>query len=321
MFIALDKLHNQGIKQAIITVPEPMIGRSFSNAQLTEHGFWADWEVPAKRNLCDAPLTDGGKIDSIGEYLNSDDKVLLCTHASFRFAVERFGIEVFDGRLIAIDEFHHVAANESNKLDSLLAQIMKRNKPNIVAMTARDLLPRAAAFNEERGRPPSPTSANPIERMMADAVSVRAGPLFSDKIEEGDIPSGTIYVLRSKSNLPYIVKNRPFVHKIGVTHADIHKRIANAHLQPTFLMAGVEVVATYDLYHISSKVPERIIHTVFDIAQIDIKVKDRFGRCAKPQEWLRVPRPVIDFTVEKIKEGTVGKYIYDNDSETLQLRK
>ncbi len=135
MFIALDKLHNQDVKQAIIAVPERMIGRSFSNANLTEHGFWADWDIPAKRNLCDAQLTDSGKVDSIGDFLNSNDRVLLCTHASFRFAVERFGIEAFDNRLIAIDEFHHVAANEDNKLGTLLTQIMERNKSHIVAMT------------------------------------------------------------------------------------------------------------------------------------------------------------------------------------------
>jgi superfamily II DNA or RNA helicase len=117
MFIALDKLQNQGLKQAIIVVPEKSIGSSFADEKLTEHGFWADWTVAPKWNLCNAPGGDnGGKVKAVEAFLASADKVLVCTHASFRFAVDKLGVEAFDGRLIAIDEFHHVSANPDNKL-------------------------------------------------------------------------------------------------------------------------------------------------------------------------------------------------------------
>src|SRR5690625_4390130 len=109
MFIALDKVHNQGVKQAIVVVPERTIGASFQDTELCRHGFWADWRVDPRWNLCSASGTDKGKVDSVQAFLRSDDKNLICTHATFRFAVERFGIEAFDGRLIAIDEFHHVS--------------------------------------------------------------------------------------------------------------------------------------------------------------------------------------------------------------------
>ncbi len=135
MFIALDKLHNQGIKQAIIVVPERTIGASFNDAALSEHGFWADWSVTPRWNLCNAPGLDVGKVDSVKAFLDGEDRVLICTHATFRFAVDRFGVEAFDGRLIAIDEFHHVSANPDNKLGSQLAGFMARDRTHVVAMT------------------------------------------------------------------------------------------------------------------------------------------------------------------------------------------
>ncbi|MCZ8124478.1 MAG: DEAD/DEAH box helicase [Magnetospirillum sp.] len=135
MFIALDKLQNQALRQAIIVVPEKSIGSSFADEPLTKFGFWADWQVAPKWNLCNAPGTDGGKVNSVGAFLQSTDKVLVCTHATFRFAVERFGVEAFDDRLIAVDEFHHVSANPDNKLGLHLGQFIARDKAHIVAMT------------------------------------------------------------------------------------------------------------------------------------------------------------------------------------------
>jgi superfamily II DNA or RNA helicase len=135
MFIALDKLENQNLKQAIIVVPEKSIGASFHNEALSKFGFWADWHVEPKWNLCDAPGNDGGKVGAVDKFLVSDAKVLICTHATFRFAVDKFGIEVFDDRLIAVDEFHHVSANPDNKLGDHIRQLMSRDKAHIVAMT------------------------------------------------------------------------------------------------------------------------------------------------------------------------------------------
>jgi superfamily II DNA or RNA helicase len=135
MFIALDKLHNQGLKQAIIVVPERAIGASFNDEPLSKYGFWADWIVQPKWNLCNAPGSDGGKVNSVGAFLESDDRVLVCTHATFRFAVDKFGVEKFDGRLIAVDEFHHVSVSPDNKLGLHLGEFIARDKVHIVAMT------------------------------------------------------------------------------------------------------------------------------------------------------------------------------------------
>lgn len=135
MFIALDKLHNQGVKQAIIVVPERAIGASFYDERLADHGFWADWTVAPRWNLCDAPGTDEGKVAAVKSFLASDDRVLVCTHATFRFAVERFGVEAFDERLIAVDEFHHVSVSEDNILGRHLGALIARGKVHMVAMT------------------------------------------------------------------------------------------------------------------------------------------------------------------------------------------
>lgn len=135
MFVALDKLENQGLKQAIVVVPEKSIGSSFNDEPLSKFGFWADWSVVPKWNLCNAPGGDDGKVGSVGKFLESDDKVLVCTHATFRFAVDKFGIDALDDRLIAVDEFHHVSANPDNKLGAHLGQLIARDKVHIVAMT------------------------------------------------------------------------------------------------------------------------------------------------------------------------------------------
>ena len=135
MFIALDKLENQGIEQAVIVVPERAIGASFNDEPLSDFGFWADWTVEPKWNLCNAPGEEGGKVNSVKAFLESDDKTLVCTHSTFRFAVDRFGVEAFDNRLVAVDEFHHVSANPDNKLGTHLGQFIARDKVHIVAMT------------------------------------------------------------------------------------------------------------------------------------------------------------------------------------------
>lgn len=140
MFVALDKLHNQGLKQAIIVVPEKSIGGSFADEPLSKFGFWADWTVKPQWNLCNAPGADEERVDpskvkAVGQFLASEDKTLVCTHATFRFAVEALGVDAFDNRLIAIDEFHHVSANPDNKLGAFLAEFMQRDKCHIVAMT------------------------------------------------------------------------------------------------------------------------------------------------------------------------------------------
>jgi superfamily II DNA or RNA helicase len=140
MFVALDKLHNQGVSQAIIVVPERSIGSSFADEPLTKSGFYWDWTVKPHWNLCNTPGADDvkvakSKVKAVGEFLASADKVLVCTHATFRFAIDELGIEAFDDRLIAVDEFHHVSANPDNRLGAQLGQLIARDKAHLVAMT------------------------------------------------------------------------------------------------------------------------------------------------------------------------------------------
>ncbi|HHT8903463.1 TPA: DEAD/DEAH box helicase [Burkholderia cenocepacia] len=140
MFIALDKLANQGIKQALIVVPERSIGGSFADEPLSQYGFFADWVVKPQWNLCNAPGADDvkvapSKVRAVGEFLASDDKVLVCTHATFRFAYQELGPAAFDDRLIAVDEFHHVSSDQDNILGRQLTELIQRNKVHMVAMT------------------------------------------------------------------------------------------------------------------------------------------------------------------------------------------
>lgn len=140
MFIALDKLHNQGLQQAIIVVPERSIGSSFADEPLSTFGFYWDWQVAPQWNLCNAPGIDEprvakSKVEAVRQFLESTDKTLVCTHATFRFAVEELGIEAFDNRLLAIDEFHHVSSNPDNKLGSQLGDFIARDRVHLVAMT------------------------------------------------------------------------------------------------------------------------------------------------------------------------------------------
>ena len=135
MFIALDKLHNQGLRKAIITVPEKSIGSSFADEPLSKFGFWTDWQVAPNWNLCNAPGEDGSKAASVGAFLKSDDRILVCPHATFRNAIEKFGVDAFDACLIAVDEFHHASANPDNKLGAQLAELIARDKVHVVAMT------------------------------------------------------------------------------------------------------------------------------------------------------------------------------------------
>ena len=146
-----------------------------------------------------------------------------------------------------------------------------------------------------------------------------AGPLFSGDRAQDDQATGTIYVLRSKSDHPMVTAHRDLVHKIGVTTMSVEQRIAGARLQPTFLMADVEVVATYQLFNINQTKLENLIHKVFESARLDIEIQDRFGNPVVPREWFMAPLFAVDDAVSRIKDGTITSYIYD--PATARLRK
>ena len=145
-----------------------------------------------------------------------------------------------------------------------------------------------------------------------------AGPLFSDEVEDGDTESGTIYVLRSKSDHPLIKEHRDVIHKIGVTGGDIKKRIGNPKLDPTYLMADVEVIATYELSNINRTKLENLIHRFFESAKLNIEIKDRFGNPIVPREWFLVPLFVIDEMIQKIKDGTIVSCTYDVSKQEIK---
>jgi hypothetical protein len=147
-----------------------------------------------------------------------------------------------------------------------------------------------------------------------------AGPLFADHAEEGETASGTVYVLRSKSDHPEIASRRDLIHKIGVTGGEVPRRISNAKLDPTYLLAEVEVVSTYLLYNINRTKLENLLHRMFEQARLEITLTDRFGNPVSPKEWFLVPLFVIDEVIEHIRKGTIMDYVYDPTIASLVTR-
>lgn len=144
------------------------------------------------------------------------------------------------------------------------------------------------------------------------------GPLFSSEVEPDDIESGTIYVLRSQSDHPFVAEHRELIHKIGVTGGKVETRIANAKTDATFLLADVEIVATYTLHNINRTKLENIFHRVFSPAQLELTIEDRFGNPVKPQEWFLVPLNVIDEAVERIRDGSIADMSYNVGTARLE---
>lgn len=143
------------------------------------------------------------------------------------------------------------------------------------------------------------------------------GPLFSDEEEEGDEETGSIYILRSKSEHPFVAEHRSVIHKIGVTGGDVKARIVNAKKDPTYLLAEVEVVATFKLSNINRKKLEALLHRFFGSARLDLELKDRFGSQVEPKEWFLVPLDAIEEAIEKLKKGSIGNFRYDSKEAKL----
>lgn len=213
---------------------------------------------------------------------------------------------ILSGQMVYVAEVGELFINKNDKKDSRLRVIYDNG-------TESDILLRSlqrALNKDETGR-----------RIVETVAGSTAGPLFAGQSSSDDSASGTIYVLRSKSDHPVISKSRDVVHKIGVTGGSVERRIANAKIDPTFLMADVEIVATYELFNINRSKLENLIHKFFSKARMDIEIKDRFGNPVVPREWFLVPLFVIDDLVEKIKDGTIAQYYYDTESATLVSRK
>lgn len=155
-------------------------------------------------------------------------------------------------------------------------------------------------------------------RRITDPV---AGPLFADTSEDADVESGTIYVLRSKSTLPYVAENRDIIHKIGVTGGKVENRISAAKNDPTYLLADVEIVATYELFNINRVRLEALLHRFLTPARLDLELPDRFGKLVRPREWYLIPLSVIDQVVAAIQDSSIDELSYDPATASLIARR
>jgi hypothetical protein len=205
---------------------------------------------------------------------------------------------IVGGQTAYVAEKGEVFSNDQGRRDARLRVIFDNGTES--GMLMRSL--QRALHNDDAGR-----------RITDPDV----GPLFGTQAGEGDTESGTIYVLRSKSDHPVISANRDVIHKIGVTGGKVETRIANAKVDATFLLADVEVIATYELYNINRTKLENLIHRFFAAARVDIQINDRFGNPVRPQEWFLVPLQTIDEAVKAIQDGTLGKLKYDTASARL----
>lgn len=144
------------------------------------------------------------------------------------------------------------------------------------------------------------------------------GPLFAQALDDGEPSSGTIYVLRSLSDHPFVAEHRQLIHKIGVTGGKVEARIAGAERDPTYLLAGVEVVATYKLAGIARSKLEALLHRFFAAARLDVALQDRFGQAVQPQEWFLLPLAAIDEAVTRIQDGSITQFCYDPENARIQ---
>jgi hypothetical protein len=151
-------------------------------------------------------------------------------------------------------------------------------------------------------------------------IPISEGPLFAGTVEPDDIEVGSIYILRSRSDHPFIAEHRELIHKIGVTGGKVEARLVGAENHATYLLAGVDVVAEYRLHNLNRTKLEGIFHTLFAAAQLDVALLDRFGREVKPREWFVVPLAVIDEAVKRLLDGSITNYEYDPKSARLVKR-
>ncbi|UEO00423.1 GIY-YIG nuclease family protein [Acidiferrobacter thiooxydans] len=206
---------------------------------------------------------------------------------------------ILGGQLVYVAEVGETIKTSTGKNDARLRVVYANG-------TESNLLLRSlqrALYKDEGGRRITPAPD--------------AGPVFGGIWEDDDIETGTIYVLRSLSAHPFIAQHRELVHKIGVTGGAVETRIAHAAHDATYLLADVEVVASYKLSGINRTKLEHLFHRIFAAAQLDLTIDDRFGTPVRPREWFLVPLPVIDEVVQRIRDGSITKVLYDPKSARL----
>lgn len=217
-------------------------------------------------------------------------------------SVEEGNFFILNGQLAYVAEIGETIKAPNGENDARLRVIYSNG-------TESDLLRRSlqrALYKDEAGR---------------RVTEHDAGPLFSEFWEDDDIESGTIYVLRSLSEQPFVAEHRELIHKIGVTGGKVETRIANAAHDATYLLGSVEVVATYKLAGINRRKLEALFHRILAPAQLELTIQDRFGHPVKPREWFLVPLHVIDEAVQRIRDGSITDVIYDPKAARLVTRK
>lgn len=212
--------------------------------------------------------------------------------------VKKGDLFILDGQKIIVADVGDSFVNDYGRPDRRLRVVYDNG-------TESDLLVRSLqrALNKDKA-----------SRRISDPS---LGPLFSDEEEEDDLPTGYIYVLRSKSEHPFVAQNRTILHKIGVTGGEVKARIANAKKDPTYLLADVEIVATFKLSNINRKRLEALLHKFFAPARLDFELKDRFGFQVEPREWFLVPFTVIEDAIQKLMEGTISDFRYEPETAKI----
>ncbi len=208
---------------------------------------------------------------------------------------------IVGGQVAYVAEMDDMFSNAQGRTDARLRVIFDNGTESNMLMRSLQ----RALHKDEAGR------------RITDAS---AGPLFGDEVEADDLESGTIYVLRSRSDHPDVAAHRDLIHKIGVTGGKVEARIAAAAKDATYLLADVEIVATYKLFNINRSKLEKLFHRLFGGVQLDLTIRDRFGAPVKPREWFLVPLPVIDEAVQRIMDGSIDSYVYDPNTAALVRR-
>lgn len=240
------------------------------------------------------PCVDFQKFKSLFDQIQQDLKTGIRTARPFELKseIEPDRYFIVNGQIAYVAEKGEVFTNDQGRRDARLRVIFDNG-------TESNMLMRSLQRQ---------LHADPAGRRITDPD---VGPLFGGSSQDGDLGSGTIYVLRSNSKDPRIASNREVIHKIGVTGNDVEARIASARVDPTFLLTDVEIVATYELFNVNRVKLENLIHKFFEPARLDLEMMDRFGRPFRPREWFLVPLDAIDEAVEKIRDGTILNFKYD----------
>ena len=253
-------------------------------------------EEIANRARCE----DFGTFQPLFEQVESDLKAGRRKTLRFRrdASVEQGNFFILAGQVAYVAERGETVRTPNGESNARLRVIFNNG-------TESNLLERSlqrALYKDERGR------------RITDPDN---GPLFGDTMEPDDIASGTIYVLQSQSDHPFVAAHRELIHKIGVTGMNVETRIAGAKDDATYLLAGVTIVATYKLAHINRSKLETLFHKIFAPAQLDLTIEDRFGKPVKPREWFLVPLQVIDEAVNRVRDGSITSHVYDPKSARL----